>query len=322
MHWNNGRFYGPVTIESLYITDYKYNALTIESNTLTIGDSRINSLIKGNKIDINSNSDINLFTSNGNGSFNVSKKMDIVSNGNMTLESTAGTGSFKSNDDMYIESGGTGTFSSNGNMSIQSTSGTGTFKSLNNVTIQSTSGTGSFTSLNAMTIESTSGTGTFKSNDDMTIQSTNGQITEYAKGLIRISSQDNVGIYAGYNDTNAISGTAKTMKILSTGNMTLGSTAGTGSFSSNGNMTLKSNGTGTFESLNDMTIKSTGDSNRVYVQSKGLAQIKSSESYLRLYGGKGIILKDSDSGSSVTSYGTTLPTSNNETGKIFFKLIS
>jgi hypothetical protein len=69
MHWNNGRFHGPVTLEkSLYITDNKYSAISEElyagsitngsipapKKVIMFGDNKIPSLITGEDIILNS----------------------------------------------------------------------------------------------------------------------------------------------------------------------------------------------------------------------------------------------------------------------------
>ena len=65
---------------------------------------------------------------------------------------------------------------------------------------------------------------------------------------------------------------------------------------------------------NDIIMQSSGDENNIRIIGGNDVQI-SSNSKLRLYQNKGITVDGS-------VYGTSLPTDNNENGRIFFKLIS
>jgi hypothetical protein len=76
MHWNGGRFHGPVTLENeLFITDHKYNVSSyIESEndkSIQYGDYAINTKVHGKDINItvgNDESTIISLSSADNGS--------------------------------------------------------------------------------------------------------------------------------------------------------------------------------------------------------------------------------------------------------------
>lgn len=96
MHWNNGRFHGPVTLEnSLKITDYKYNALNYDNNSINFGDHNIFTNINGNKINIQA----------GNSGMILNSAKDVYIESDTSIYTVAGTVSnFSSNDNMTIQS--------------------------------------------------------------------------------------------------------------------------------------------------------------------------------------------------------------------------
>ena len=83
MHWNNGRFHGPVTLENnLNITDFKYNAIKYYKNNdgdnIEFSDKNVRTVIKGDTVHIKS--------FNGTGTFE--------SEGDITIQSNFGNGTF------------------------------------------------------------------------------------------------------------------------------------------------------------------------------------------------------------------------------------
>ena len=68
MHWNNGRFHGPVTLEdTLFISDHKYNALSysITDKAIKFGDTSVDLIIKGISINIEAQNNVNIESING-----------------------------------------------------------------------------------------------------------------------------------------------------------------------------------------------------------------------------------------------------------------
>ena len=69
MHWNNGRFHGPVTLEDkLFITDYKYNAINYDNDNKSInyGDNKIKTTINDKNCVIGTVMNLLRFVDNNN----------------------------------------------------------------------------------------------------------------------------------------------------------------------------------------------------------------------------------------------------------------
>lgn len=83
MHWNNGRFHGPVTVENnLYITDHKYNALSYNDN-ITFGDNIIDTEVNGKNILLKRNNNNYIYLSNTVNTNDDQNKIYIVNNGTL-----------------------------------------------------------------------------------------------------------------------------------------------------------------------------------------------------------------------------------------------